>query len=135
MTLSKTTPDKFEQISPESWPLPRIQEVDGISAKIKQVLAEFKQALTALYGDRLVTLVLYGSFARGEEAEESDVDVLVVLTDMRSPFTEIQQMGDAKVALLLKYGELISVVPMMQDRFLHDESPLLRNVRKEGVVL
>lgn len=135
MALSRTTPNEFEQVSPESWQLPQIQEVDGISTKIKQVLGEFRQALEALYGDRLFTLVLYGSFARCEETEGSDVDVLVVLRDMRSPFDEIQQMSDSSTELLLKYGELISVVPMTQDKFLHRESPLLRNIRREGVLV
>ena len=135
MTLSSTTTDKFEQVSPVDRQLPQLHEVESISAKIKQVLAEFKQALEALYGDRLITLVLYGSFARGEETEGSDVDVLVVLREMRSPFNEIRQMGDSSTELLLKYGELVSVVPMTQDKFLYRESPLLRNIRQEGVIV
>lgn len=36
-------------------------------------------------------------------------------------------MGDAKYDALLKYDELISVVPMTHDDFLRRESPLFRN--------
>ena len=46
---------------------------------ITHLLKELKQALQAIYGDRLRGLYLYGSYARGEEIEDSDVDVLIVL--------------------------------------------------------
>ena len=114
--------------------LPAIGEVDTLSPKIKQLLEEFKQKLTALYGERLAGLVLYGSVARHEETEDSDVDVLVVLNgETISYFDEIRRMGDAKYNLLLKYDELLSVVPMKHDDFLQRESPLLWNVRQEGI--
>ena len=114
--------------------LPTIGEVDTLSPKIKQLLQEFKQKLTELYGKRLAGLVLYGSVARHEETEDSDVDVLVVLNgETISYFDEIQRMGDAKYNLLLKYDELLSVVPMKHDDFLQRESPLLWNVRQEGI--
>ena len=114
--------------------LPTMEEVDTLSPKIKQLLQEFKQKLTELYGERLAGLVLYGSVARHEETEDSDVDVLVVLKgDTISHFDEIRRMGDAKYELSLEYDELISVVPMIHHDFLHRESPLLRNVRQEGI--
>ena len=116
--------------------LPTIGEVDYLRPKIKQLLREFKQALSELYGERLASLVLYGSVARHEETEDADVDVLVVLRGKTiSRFDEIRQMGDAKFELLLKFDELVSVVPMMHDDFLHRESPLLRNVRREGILV
>ena len=116
--------------------LPTMEEVNILSPKIKQLLQEFKQTLTKVYGDRLASLVLYGSVARHEATNESDVDVLVVLNgDTISHFDEIQRMGDAKLELLLKYDELVSVVPMMHNDFLHRESPMLRNIRREGILV
>jgi predicted nucleotidyltransferase len=78
---------------------------------------------------------LYGSFARHEETEGSDVDVLVVLEGMVSQVDEIRRMGDSSTDLLLKYNELISIVPMSQNNFLHSASPLLRNIRREGILV
>ena len=46
-------------------------------------LPALRQRLEAHYGDRLVRAVLFGSYARGEATEESDVDVLVVLGGAR----------------------------------------------------
>ena len=115
--------------------LPVIEEVDVLSPKIKQLLPVFKQKLERLYGERLANLVLYGSFARHEETEGSDVDVLVVLKGAVSHGEEILRMGQAKTDLLLEYGELISVVPASQDDFLHRNSPLLQNIRREGILV
>ena len=46
---------------------------------ITHLLKELKEALQAIYGDHLRGLYLYGSYARGEEIADSDVDVLIVL--------------------------------------------------------
>jgi len=40
-----------------------------------------KSELQTLYGKRLAKLILYGSYARGDYHEGSDIDFLVVLKD------------------------------------------------------
>ena len=45
------------------------------------VLKELTEQIYDLLGDKLDKVVLYGSYARGDNTEESDVDVLV-LTNM-----------------------------------------------------
>jgi uncharacterized protein len=124
---------ELSQIAPIE--LPHMQDVTHLPAKIRQLLQEFKAALIELYGDRLTHLVLYGSFARNEQMEGSDVDVLVVLKDMTSHFDEIQRVGIISTSFLLKYNELISIVPMDEDNFLYRESPLMRNIRLDGILL
>ena len=55
-------------------------------ADVKKLLAELKQGLVKIYGGRLKRLYLYGSYARGDQREGSDLDVLVVLNDFeRAP--------------------------------------------------
>lgn len=49
-------------------------------ADIEPLLRALRTALEELYGDRLAKLILYGSFARGEAWEGSDVDVMVSYT-------------------------------------------------------
>ncbi len=46
---------------------------------LQSLLKEFKLELQSTYGSRLKGLYLYGSYARGEQVEYSDVDVLIVL--------------------------------------------------------
>lgn len=103
--------------------------------KVEKVLKEFKSELQSLYGDNLVSVILYGSQARGEANKDSDIDVLVVLNEMSSPFIEIDKMVDIIHGHLLKDNELIQVVPTTSNKFNNDWNPLYINVKKEGLFI
>jgi predicted nucleotidyltransferase len=49
---------------------------------VASALAVFRNALAARFGDRLMDLRLFGSYARDEARPESDVDVLVVVAGL-----------------------------------------------------
>ncbi len=49
----------------------------------RQALDEFTRTVRARLGQNLVTLTLFGSRARGDAAPDSDIDVLVVVTERR----------------------------------------------------
>lgn len=100
---------------------------------IEEVLREFKKEIRKLYGERLKEVILYGSWARGEATEESDIDLLVVLGGEVAPGREIDRMIDIITEMNLKYGVLISVHPVSEGDFYKLKSPLLVNVRREGV--
>ena len=98
------------------------------------LLHELYDRLSHLYDKRLDRLVLYCSHARGEANPCSDVDVLVVLKGpVKHPGLEIDRMMDIIYALNLKCDDLISVVPISEADFLSKQSPLLINVRREGL--
>jgi len=45
----------------------------------KKQIAELKNKILSYYGDRLISMVLYGSFARGTATSESDIDILLII--------------------------------------------------------
>lgn len=100
---------------------------------LDRVARRFAQEAEAELGDRLLSLTLYGSVARGTESEASDIDVLAVV---RNP-------ADAEVlwrlaGRFLREGVLVSIVPETPeevDRQLAKRSRFLENVLTEGVVL
>jgi predicted nucleotidyltransferase len=103
--------------------------------KLDKIITEFRQQLEKLYGDKLINLVLYGSQARGDATENSDIDIMVILKNPVSPGDEIFRMGEIKNQLNLKYDQLISIFPISQEDFFSKQTPLLDNIRREGVVL
>ena len=97
------------------------------------ILNEFKRELRDLYGERLTDVILFGSYARGEAHVDSDIDVMVILRGEVAPGREIDRMIDIITELNLKYGVLLSVVPIAEEKYLRRNSPLLLNVRREGI--
>ena len=104
-----------------------------MNAQIEGIITELRRELDALYGDRLLRLVLFGSHARGDDMPGSDVDLLVVLNGPVHPGAEIRHIGPSKAKLCLKYGEVVSTTFISAQRDETEESPLLLNVRREGV--
>lgn len=105
------------------------------SADIQPLLADLRAALEALYGDRLVHLVLYGSQARGDTHDESDVDVLVVLRGPVQPGREIRRMGTMRTRIGLQYEQALSLLPVSKSDYQARSSAWLQNVCREGVML
>jgi len=101
--------------------------------EIKKILNEFREEIEKLYSNRLKSIILYGSWARGDATEESDIDVLIVLEGKVIPGKEIDRMIDVITEINLKYGVLISVYPVSEEDYSTINSPLLINVRREGV--
>ena len=54
----------------------------------KQILNKFKRKLLARYKDNIISLVLFGSVARGTAGKESDIDVLIILKDAPDSYYE-----------------------------------------------
>ena len=99
---------------------------------LKQLLEELKVGMQEIYGDHLKGLYFYGSYARGDQDEGSDVDVLVVLDDYERYGKEVEKTGQLSSDLSLKYGVTVSSVFMKESEWVHGESPFLRNVRPEA---
>ncbi len=106
-----------------------------MAVAVGEILAEFHQRLAGLYGQRLERVVLFGSHARGQAVPDSDIDVLVVLKGDVSPGAEILRSGGIVAGLSLRTDSVISVIFVSSDRFATEGSPLLLNVRREGVAV
>lgn len=101
--------------------------------KLDIILQELSAALRGRYGDRYVRLWLYGSEARGEAHPESDVDILLVLRETSHPTREIDRIADVLADFNLRYGVLLSVLPVAESTLKNAEGPFWRNVRREGI--
>lgn len=105
---------------------------------INKILTEFNNQVREILGSRLKKTILYGSYARGDYNEKSDID-LMLLTDLN--FEEIEKyrddISDIAFEIELKTGIIISPVIKNIDNYNSKINiiPFYRNVKKEGVVL
>ena len=106
-----------------------------MNTRINNILDELHVHLNKLYGERLIDMILYGSHARGDMESGSDIDILVILHGDVHPMDEIRRTGGIASRISLKYNEVISCLFMDEERYLHRNGPLLRNIRKEGIPL
>ncbi|MQY56242.1 MAG: nucleotidyltransferase domain-containing protein [Dehalococcoidia bacterium] len=101
--------------------------------KIEEVLKEFRAEVEKLYGKRLRNIILHGSWARGEATESSDIDLVITLEGDVIPGKEIDRMIDIITEINLKHVVLLSIYPVSENDYSAVNSPLLMNVRREGV--
>jgi len=103
---------------------------------VQKVAKEYKESLQRLYGDELVELILFGSYARGNFNEESDLDFAIVL---RSPETraaaEIPKISFVGSRLSLKYGIMLSSLPTSLHKKQTSMQGIYQEIRKEGIVI
>ena len=103
--------------------------------EIRPLVEEFKRELEGLYGSRLRELILYGSYARGEAETGSDLDFLLVLDKVEDPLAERESLSELICKLSLKYGVVLSVLPVSERALNEGQKPLYLNVRREGVAV
>jgi predicted nucleotidyltransferase len=102
-------------------------------ADIQPILDELKAGLQAIYGPRLRQVILFGSYARGEAEEGSDIDVAIVLEDLESVPTERDRTGDLTYRLSFENDTVVQDVFLRQRDVEEPWQPLHANVVREGV--
>lgn len=98
----------------------------------EDVLPRFREAARQVLGDRFVRIVLFGSRARGDSDEHSDVDLLVVTRGHSED--EARAIVDAASRLSIESALMLS--PLVRDeRWLTTDIPVVREIAREGVTL
>jgi len=102
--------------------------------QLMELLSELKLGLEKLYGPRLKGVYLYGSYARGDQRDGSDLDILVVLDRFQPRYgAELDRSADLSADLSLKYEVSICKVLLTEEEWKGGKSPFLFNVREDTV--
>src|SRR5436305_7552158 len=119
---------------PRGSPMGYNSAMDRLPPALASTLVKLDQGLRELYGDRYRGLLLYGSYARGEADEGSDVDLLVLLDGTVDPVREILRMEPVTWPLALASGFTLSTLPFsFQEYRQAEDSSFLNPVRREVV--
>ena len=98
------------------------------------VLTSFRAALTALYGERIERVVLFGSRARGDAHAESDYDVAVFLHDLADRYQEVHRLADLQLRIMDEYDAVIDAMPFAAGAWT-ERTTFMHEVRREGLDL
>jgi predicted nucleotidyltransferase len=103
-----------------------------------RILCEFRNKTKSIMGDSLKQMILYGSYARGDYGDNSDMDIMVLteLTDDRIIQIE-DEIFDAAYDIELEYGVPISVNIKNEKHFKNwvNSLPYYSNIQKEGIII
>ncbi len=109
-----------------------------MNTKMQPLMEAYIQKLKTIYQDKLQSVILYGSYARGEEAETSDIDILVLVN---SDEDGLRAKNEALVFMTydfnMEHGTDIEPIAESVKTFQYwiDAHPFYQNVRREGVIL
>ena len=105
---------------------------------LKKLTNEVIEIIQGKYGDMHERIVLYGSYARGDYDEESDVDFMVMVRCHHNETPKYRrELCRLASELSMKYGREVSF--LLQDKGSFDywrkAVVFFQNVEKDGVVL
>jgi predicted nucleotidyltransferase len=103
---------------------------DELAAK---VVPRLRAELVALYGARLVKILLYGSRARGDADRWSDVDVAVVLAGTVDRIREIRRTSALISSLSLEFETVVHCKFLDVDSLNERDTPLANSLLDDGV--
>ena len=104
----------------------------------REIIMSFARKVRRILGKNLKQVILYGSYARGDYTEDSDIDIMVLTTLTDKEIEQIEtEIYDLAFDFLMDYGVDINVVIKNEKQFNYwlGALPFYNNVKKEGVVL
>jgi len=103
---------------------------------IKSILRKLKKGLTSIYGDQLKTVILFGSYARGDaRPPNSDINVMVVLRGEFDYWKTDKLSSEFVADLSLENDVVISARLTSETKYAESQMPFMNNVRKEGMTI
>ena len=113
----------------------KVNEITVLSEEEKRAINELIEGLKDLYRENLSRVILYGSKARGDATEDSDIDILIILKRFDRWDEEFEKVFSIVNEICYEHELLISYVIKSENEFTNRNTPLLLNVRREGIVL
>ena len=103
---------------------------------LTQIMQQLVSAVNGLFGDSVQDVILFGSYARHEENDDSDIDVMLLIDLPREQLPSYRrQVAQIAAELLYEYGVVVS--PLLESESFFERNrvtyPLFKNIVKEGI--
>lgn len=102
------------------------------------ILLRFSRQVKKILGDKLSKIILYGSYARGDYRENSDIDIMVLTILADEEIKQVKKnIYNLAYDFQMEYGVDISVIIKNEEHFNYwlGALPFYDNVQSEGVIL
>lgn len=97
--------------------------------KKREAVEYFSRLLKGRYGGRIREIILFGSVARGDAGEESDIDVLIIAEGISQ-----KEISELTWEVLMRTGEVVSAIVESPREFEEmKDTSFHRTVLREGV--
>ncbi|BDU50874.1 nucleotidyltransferase family protein [Haliovirga abyssi] len=106
--------------------------------KIDSILEKSKIELKKVFGKNLKKIIFYGSYARNEEKDGSDIDIMALADINRIDLSKYRdKISDIMVELSLEFDLLVSITEINIDDFNNfiEYIPFYETVEEEGIEL
>jgi predicted nucleotidyltransferase len=112
--------------------------VFSLSQNIKDLMEQYVHKIQRIYGPHLRKIILYGSYARGDYREDSDIDIMILLdiSDL-----EIKEYFDLLIDMTfdfnMEHNTDIKPIAKNEAHFIKwvGNYPFYANINREGVIL
>jgi predicted nucleotidyltransferase len=111
-----------------------ISDLPMLITREREALAAFRDWVRDRFGERVSDLRLFGSRARGEGHEESDLDVLVVVDGLT--WREEREIAQHRGDLLTQHGVWVAPFAVSRERFeqlRRRERRIVSEIDRDGV--
>lgn len=109
-----------------------------MSQVLNEILKKYVEDVHKIYGEKLRTIILYGSYAGGDFRPDSDIDIMI-LVDLSDD--EIRRKGHTLSDLTFDYNfdHDLEIMPIVKNRDHFNKClrayPFYNNIKNEGVEL
>lgn len=107
-------------------------------SQLQVVLKKVKSAAQQLYGDKLDRIILYGSYARGDNTDESDIDIMIILDCEAGEIKRLRRLT-AEMASDISLEEEVFLSVLLRDRQYFEKNlhllPFYQNIEREGIAV